>query len=144
MNKGKETIVSEWLFVFFEDPFWVGIFKRIQGGTLSVCKVTFGAEPKDYEVQEFLLKEYDKLSFSPEVDSDKPVKEYVNPKRLQRDVKKQLQNIEIGTKSQQALKLQQEQRQTERKIKSRQMREEEKMRMFVCKQQKKKEKHRGR
>ena len=40
------------LTVFFEEPFWVGIFERIEDGKLSVAKVTFGAEPKDYEVQE--------------------------------------------------------------------------------------------
>ena len=38
------------LTVFFEAPFWVGVFERFEGGTLSVCKVTFGAEPKDYDV----------------------------------------------------------------------------------------------
>ena len=41
------------LTVFFEEPFWVGIFERIEDGKLSVAKVTFGAEPKDYEVQEW-------------------------------------------------------------------------------------------
>lgn len=38
------------LTVYFEDPFWVGVFERVEGGKLPVCKVTFGAEPKDYEV----------------------------------------------------------------------------------------------
>ena len=38
------------LTVFFEDPFWVGIFERIEKGKLSVCRVVFGSEPKDYEV----------------------------------------------------------------------------------------------
>lgn len=33
------------LTVFFEGPFWVGIFERMSEGRLSVCKVTFGAEP---------------------------------------------------------------------------------------------------
>ena len=42
------------LTVFFEEPFWVGIFERIEDGKLSVAKVTFGAEPKDYEVQEYI------------------------------------------------------------------------------------------
>ena len=45
------------LTVFFEEPFWVGIFERIEDGKLSVAKVTFGAEPKDYEVQEYIQKE---------------------------------------------------------------------------------------
>ncbi len=43
------------LTVFFEDPFWVGVFERIEDGKLSVCKVTFGAEPKDYDVLDFVL-----------------------------------------------------------------------------------------
>ena len=52
------------LTVFFEGPFWVGVFERISGGKLSVCKVTFGAEPKDYEVWDFILKHYEALKFS--------------------------------------------------------------------------------
>ena len=47
--------VSGRLTVFFEEPFWIGVFERISEGKLSVCKVTFGAEPKDYEVYDFLF-----------------------------------------------------------------------------------------
>lgn len=131
------------LTVFFEQPFWVGVFEWISEGKLSVCKVTFGAEPKDYEVYDFVLKNYYRLRFSPAVETD--VKETGrNPKRIQREVRKQVQNTGIGTKSQQALKLQQEQLKTERKIISREQRETEKQRQFELKQQKKKEKHRGR
>ena len=67
-----------------------------------------------------------------------------NPKRVQREVHKQVQNTGIGTKSQQALKLQQEQRKTERRTVSREQRETEKQRQFELKQQKRKEKHKGR
>ena len=56
------------LTVFFEEPFWVGIFERVENGKLSVSKVTFGTEPKDYEIWEFVLKEYDRLQFSPSVE----------------------------------------------------------------------------
>ena len=38
------------LTVYFDDPFWVGVFERMDGGKLSACKVTFGAEPKDYDM----------------------------------------------------------------------------------------------
>ncbi|MBB5266398.1 hypothetical protein HNP82_003555 [Catenibacillus scindens] len=135
--------VSGRLTVFFEEPFWVGIFERISEGKLSVCKVTFGAEPKDYEVYAFVLKNYYRLRFSPAVIID--VKVAVrNPKRIQREVRKQVQNSGIGTKSQQALKLQQEQLKTERKTASREQREAEKRWRFELKQQKRKEKHRGR
>lgn len=131
------------LTVFFEEPFWVGVFERITGGELSACRVTFGAEPKDYEVNAFVLKYYDRLRFSPAVAA--VVKETGrNPKRMQREVHKQVQSTGTGTKSQQALKLQQEQLKTERKTVVRERRETEKARKFQLKQQKKKEKHRGR
>ena len=135
--------VSGKLTVYFDEPFWVGVFERIEDGKLSVAKVTFGAEPKDYEVYEFILKHYYSLQFSPAVAT--VVKENIrNPKRMQRDVRKQLRDTGIGTKSQQALKLQQEQNKQERKVKSRERKLAESKRMFELKQQKKKEKHRGR
>ena len=135
--------VSDKLTVYFDEPFWVGVFERIEDGNLSVAKVTFGAEPKDYEVYKFILKHYYSLQFSPAVAT--VVKETIrNPKRMQRDVIKQLRDTEIGTKSQQALKLQQEQNKQKRKVKSREQKLAEAKRMFELKQQKKKEKHRGR
>ena len=104
--------------------------------------MTFGAEPKDYEVYEFILKHYYSLQFSPAVAT--VVKETIrNPKRMQREVIKQLRDNGIGTKSQQALKLQQEQNKQKRKVKSREQKLAEAKRMFELKQQKK-EKHRGR
>lgn len=131
------------LTVFFDEPFWVGVFEQISEGKLSVCKVTFGAEPKDYEVHDFILKNYYRLRFSPAVET--AVKEIGrNPKRVQREVRRQVQNTGVGTKAQQALKLQQEQLKTECRTVSREQREAEKERQFELKQQKKKEKHRGR
>ena len=130
------------LTVFFEEPFWVGIFERIEDGKLSVAKVTFGAEPKDCEVQEYIQKWYFSLKFSPVVENVvKDIKR--NPKRMQREVKKQMLEIGIGTKSQQALKLQQEQNKQERKEKRRKKKEAEEQRMFELKQRKKREKHKG-
>ena len=39
-------IDSTKLTVFFEAPFWIGVFERIERRKLSVCKVVFGAEPR--------------------------------------------------------------------------------------------------
>ncbi len=131
------------LTVFFEEPFWVGVFEKIENGHLSAAKVTFGAEPKDNEVYEFVLKHYFDLQFSPAVAA--VVKESkLNPKRMQREIKKSLEKTGTGTKSQQALKLQQEQNKQERKFKNRQEKLAEKERLSELKQQQKKEKHRGR
>ena len=130
------------LTVFFEDPFWVGVFERIENKKLSVAKVTFGVEPKDYDVLEFINRNYYHLQFSPAVETVvKDTKK--NPKRAQRDAKKQTLETGIGTKSQQALKLQQEQNKQERKVRSREQRNAESQRLFELKQMKKKEKHRG-
>ena len=119
------------LTVLFEAPFWVGIFERIEGNTLSVCKVTFGAEPKDYEVLAYVLKNHSRLRFSPSVAAAiRP--DAANPKRMQRQIRKQTAAGTVGTWSQQALQLQREAQ-----------REEEKQRRFTCRQQKRKEKHRG-
>ncbi len=135
--------VSVNFLVFFEEPFWIGILERLSDGKLSVCKVTFGAEPKDYEVKEFLLENYYKLRLSPAVEA--AVKEKPrNPKRMKREVRRQIQNAGIGTKSQQALKLQHEQVKQEHRVFSRDEKDAEKQRQFERKQQKKKEKHRGR
>ena len=62
---------------------------------------------------------------------------------MQRNAKKQMQENGIGTKSQQALKMQQEQNKQERKLRSREQKEADKQRMFELKQQKKREKHKG-
>ena len=130
------------LTVFFEGPFWVGIFERISGGKLSACKVTFGAEPKDYEVWDFILKHYYELKFSSAIETE--VKQTAdNPKRRQRKARKQLQTLGVGTKSQQALQMQREEMKIQKKRISKEQREAEKQRQFDLKQQKRKAKQRG-
>lgn len=131
------------LTVFFGDPFWVGVFERTENGRLSVCKVTFGAEPRDAEVWDFIQRNYCRLKFSPSVETAVK-KGSANPKRKQREAKKLTAQSGIGTKSQQALQLQREENKLERKTLSKQQRDAEKERRFELKQQKRKEKHRGR
>ena len=130
------------LTILFENPFWIGLFERIDGDKYEVCKITFGAEPKDYEVYDFLLKNWHKLKFSPPVKTEKIEERKINPKRMQREINSQLENKGIGTKARQALKLQHEQGKLERKVKSREQKEAEKERQFALRQEKKKAKHR--
>ena len=130
------------LTVFFEDPFWVGVFERVDDGKLSVCKVTFGAEPKDYDVWEFVLRHYDELVFSPAVETEmRQIAD--NPKRRLRNVRKQTERSGIGTKSQQALQMQREEMKKEHRQNSREQRDAEAQSRFDMKQMKKKEKRRG-
>ena len=120
----------------------LGVFEPIDEGKLSVCKVTFGAEPKDYDVWEFVLKHYDELIFSPAVEAETKQKAD-NPKQRLRNARKQTEHSGIGTKPQQALQLQREEMKTERRQLSRKQRDAEAQRRFEIKQLKKKEKRRG-
>lgn len=130
------------LTIYFEDPFWVGVFERIEEGRLSVCRVTFGAEPKDYELWDFVLRRYNALRFSPAVEASvKALSD--NPKRRARDVSRQLQARGVGARSQQALAAQREELKQARRQVARQRREEEAQRLFDLKRQKRREKHRG-
>ena len=94
--------------VYFEDPFWVGVFERDDGKKFESAKVVFGAEPKDNAVYAFFLENYARLRFSPPVASTGTEQKKTGFKRMLRTAKKALDDKGIGTKAQQALKLQQE------------------------------------
>ena len=131
------------LTILFENPFWVGMYERFDNGKYEVCKITFGAEPKDYEVYSFLLQNWHRLKLSLPVEVGKAEERQINPKRMQREINRQLQDKGVGTKAQQALKLQYEQNKTERKAQSREQKEAEKERQYALRQEKKKAKHKG-
>lgn len=136
------TTVSR-LTVLFESPFWIVLYEREDGGSYEVCKITFGAEPRDYEVYDFLLDNWSRLTFSPSIAAADKAEKRINPKRMRRLIGRQLAKAGVGTKAQQALKLQQEQGKLERAVRSRQQREEAQQRQFALRQRKRKEKHRG-
>ena len=92
----------------------MGVFEKIENGALSVCKVTFGAEPKDDEVWAYILRYFGKLQFSPAIKIEER-RRADHPKRRQHSITKQLQTTGIGTKSQQALAAQREAGKAERK-----------------------------
>lgn len=131
--------------VLFVDPFWTGIYERTTGKKLEAAKIVFGAEPKDYEIYQYYLAFWKQMRFSPPVAETECIKKRINPKRLQRAIKKQTaQSAGIDTKAQQALKLQQEQTKENRKKLHKKRTEEEKKFQFQLSQQKKKEKKKGR
>lgn len=132
------------LTILFENPFWIGVYERTHDDKYEVSKILFGAEPKNYEVYDFLLKNWHTLKFSPPIQANHVEERSINPKRMQREINKQLENNGIGTKAQQAFKLQQEQRKVKRIQKKREQKEAEKERQFALRQEKKKAKHRGR
>lgn len=136
------TAVSK-LTILFEEPFWIGIYEREDNTLYEVCKITFGAEPKDYEVYDFIIKNWSRIRFSPSIEVTMAAEKRINPKRLQRLINKQIKDTGVGTKAQQSLKLQQVQGKLERKTRSREQREAENKRQFELLQKKRKEKHKG-
>ena len=92
---------------------------------------------------EFILRNWYELKFSPSLSHKTELEKVINPKRLQRKIKNSLQNTGIGTKAQQALKLQHEQLKTERRVQSKEERETEMERQYRLRQEKKKAKHKG-
>lgn len=135
--------ISGKLTVFFEGVFWVGIFEEATSGELRAAKITFGKEPKEIEILSFIQKSYSCLSFSPSVSmTGKCVS--CNLKRRQREVRKQMEQRMRETKSQQTIKLQQEQKKLEKTKQHQEKRELDRMNRFAEKKRKRKAKHRGR
>lgn len=131
------------LTVFFDDPFWVGVFEKTDGEMLQISRVVFGSEPRDCEVYTFILKNYYKLVFSRPIRIDKEEQKVINPKKLKRIVKKETSQKGVGTKAQQAMKLEYEKRKEERKKLSNEKREELERAKFKKRQEKKKKKKKG-
>ena len=129
--------------ILFEEPFWIGIFERTEGTRLSVSKVTFGAEPKGYELYDYIQKLYYNLRFTQAIELMQETKKRINPKRRDREARKSMLDTTIATKSQQALKREQEKGKQERKIQRKEKEEQVRQYKFEQKQQKRKEKHKG-
>ena len=131
------------LTVLFEEPFWVGVFERSSGKGYEVCRVVFGAEPKAAEIYRRYLQQGHRLNFSPAVVGGTEVWRRVNPKRLQRQAKREVESRGVGTKAQQALQMQREQHKQERRAVAKEQKAAEAQRKFQLRQERKKQKHRG-
>lgn len=131
------------LTVYYEPPFWTGVFERTEDGHLTASRIVFGAEPKEHEIYGFVLEHYDELEFSPAVENNVTERK-INPKRLQREIHRQMERKGTGTKAQQALKMQHEQFRAEKKRQSGLRKEADRQRRYELHKLKKKKKHRGR
>jgi hypothetical protein len=132
------------LTVFFESPFWVAVVECHSQGTYRVLRRVFGAEPSDAVIHQFVLFELFQLQIQTEMkESTSRMSLYKNPKRLQREAQKAVQEKGIGTKAQMALQLELKHQKQENKICSRLNREADAKRRFALRQEKRKEKHKG-
>ncbi|WP_130811235.1 YjdF family protein [Olsenella sp. Marseille-P4559] len=139
----REVRVSSTLTVYHDGRFWVGMFKRVEGGRLSACRVVFGAEPSAEEIQQLVCEGWNDLRFTESIAHERAPKASSNPKRRQREVSQALKQRGPSTKAQQALSEEREAQAQQRKAGAREQREQERLERFERRREKRKRKHRG-
>ena len=128
--------------IFFENPFWVGIFERNDEEECSVSRFVFGVEPTDPELIQFVLHQYHTLTFSAPCQA-KPEEHKTNFKRQQRLNRQLMSQSGIGTFSQRMLKTEYERLNVIKSQENKKKQEALKEEKFQIRQKNKKEKHRG-
>ncbi|WP_339995522.1 YjdF family protein [Priestia aryabhattai] len=134
------------LTIYHDGQFWIGIIEVVEGGKLKAFRYVFGAEPKDTEILDFIHHKLLNLinqSIHSGLDAKIKSNKKVNPKRLQRQVAKEINKVGISTKAQEAMKQEYEEKKKSRKKKSKQYREELKEQKYLMKKLKAKAKHKG-
>lgn len=132
--------------VLFENNFWTGIFERNDQDDYAAARKIFGDEPTDAQLYDFVLNHYDELKFT-EPHQFKLIIKRKNPKRVQREVRREMKQARQGltstTRAQEVLRIDLEKNKKIRKIISRIEKEAKKEMKFQQKQVKRKKKHRG-
>lgn len=137
-----DKIVSRFT-VFFEEPFWVGVFECESRKKYEVCKITFGAEPTDAEIYEFLQKRWNGIRTVSCPRTASPAEKRKNPKRIQREISAVLHQKPAGTMAQNALKRSYEQNKLQKRAGVAERKRAEADYRFERRMLKKKEKRRG-
>ena len=75
--------------VFFEDPFWIGLFEYREQQLLYLKRIVFGSEPSEQVVYEWLKGCWYSISFQAPVETVRSKASHRNPKRMQREARAQ-------------------------------------------------------
>lgn len=106
------------LTIYHDGQFWVGIIEVVEDGKLRAFRYVFGAEPKDTEILDFIyyrLLDIINQSVHSGLDVKRKSDKKINPKRLQRQVAKQINKVGISTKAQEAMKQEYEEKKKSKK-----------------------------
>ena len=129
--------------VLFEDPFWVGVVEKHDEAGYSVAKFTFGKEPSEAELLIFAKNEYKNLNFSKPAKESQIALKQQNYKRIQREIKKEMEKSDISNKAHEAMRNYYEQNKQKKKLISKEQKEEEEKKKYLLQQMKKKQKKKG-
>ena len=132
--------------ILLEKGLWIGLFERTDKEGYAVARHIFGKEPTDPEVYDFVHSQYSELKFGKPKEFQLQIKR-INPKRLQRQVRKEMEQIKKttnpSTHAQDYMREELELKKKEKKKKKsadKRVRDEE---QFSLRQEKKKKKHKG-
>lgn len=135
------------LSIFYDGQFYIGLVEIQSNNRLQAFRYIFGNEPKDQDVLDFIYNDLQGLIEMHEqngISIKKSCRKKINPKRMQRQISKELQQRSISTKAQEALKADYEQRKKANQKRSKQAKEDELFHKRACRIQKAKDKHKGR
>ena len=132
--------------ILLEKSLWVGIFERTDKKGYAVARKIFGGEPSDIELYDFVLNNYQELKFGEPREFQLEIRR-MNPKRLQREVRREVERIKCNTKpstlAQDYMREEIEKGKKEKKQLSASKREERSAKQFLLRQKKKRKKRRG-
>lgn len=134
------------LTVLYDGQFWIGITEYEEKNKLKAARNVFGSEPKDTEILEFvqsnLLDLLDRATVSSVSALDKKERR-INPKRIIRNARIEMNNRGVSTKAAQAIQQDLEKRKKEKKVLSKERKEEIAAYKREVARRKAKAKHRG-
>lgn len=132
--------------VLLENSLWVALFERNDSEGYAVARKIFGGDPSDAELYEFVSTHFDELKFT-EPHAFNLIIKRKNPKRLQREVRREMEKAKKGlpstTHAQEVLRIDLEKRKKLKKTVSKAQKEAQIEEKFQQKQAKRKKKHKG-
>ena len=134
------------LTILFDPPYWIGLLEAEADGLLYAARHIFGAEPSDAEVYAFvqndLLALMQTMTVGLPIDSA-PTRRHINPKRLQRDIRREVLRNDVPSKAHEAIHLQIEAKVQERLTVTRAQRDAQRQHKRDASTAKAKAKHKG-
>ena len=130
--------------VFFDDPFWVGLYNIEDETGCRYARIVFGGEPADVELYDYFLRHYNDFQFSDYAEAVNPVR-IRNPKRRQREISKIVHDNRGVKKSYDTIKkLQHTTTGKKNRTDKKALETARKNRLLILKHQKQIKKHKGR
>ncbi len=97
------------LTILFDPPYWIGLLEAESDGLLYAARHIFGSEPGDSEVYAFVHNDLLPLMNSMTIGlpiASAPTPRRINPKRLQRDIRREVSRTDVPGKAHEAMRIQ--------------------------------------